>query len=107
MNSEIKELIDQYIKEFNNQEIVKKFFVLQNLIENSYEINLLRENLKKSQKDLALSINNKELHKIKLQEYLEAKNCLENNPYVVNYNLLQEEIYHEIVILQEKLNIEL
>lgn len=107
MNSKIEELIDQYIKEFNNQEIVKKFFVLQNFIENSDEIKLIRENLKKSQKDLALSINNKKLHEIKLQEYLEAKNRFENSPYVVNYNLLQEEIYQQILILQEKLNIEL
>lgn len=107
MNNQIKQLIDQYIDEFNNQEIVKKFFILQNFIENSDDIKLLREKLKKSQKDLALSINNKKLHQIKLQEYLEAKNCFENNPYVVNYNLLQEEIYQELVILQQKLNIKL
>ena len=57
MNDDLKDALDKYIDTFLNQEEVKQYFVLEKEIENSQEINILRENLKNSQKALALSIN--------------------------------------------------
>ena len=57
MTKEIKALLDEYIEVFLNQDIVKKYFVLEEKINNSPRLNSLQSEMKKAQKDLALSLN--------------------------------------------------
>ena len=57
MNKEIKELIDAYIDEFLKQDIVKNYFALEKTIIESEYLSNLQNEMKKAQKDLALSLN--------------------------------------------------
>ena len=103
MNSELQNLIDQYIDKFLSQEKVKQYFLLENMINNSEEIKLLRENLKNSQKALALSINDETLHQQRLIEYNNAKKAFDEHPVICNYNLLKEEIYLKLKDLEKEI----
>ena len=103
MNSELQNLIDLYIDKFLSQEKVKQYFLLEEMINNSEEIKLLRENLKQSQKALALSINDEKLHSVRLIEYHNAKKAFDEHPIVCNYNVLKEEIYLKLKDLEMKI----
>lgn len=103
MNSELTSLIDEYIEKFLSQTKVKQYFILEEQINNSEEIKLLQENLKKSQKELALSINNEKLHQEKLIEYNKNKKAFDEHPLVCNYNLLKEEIYLKLKEFEMKI----
>ena len=104
MNDDLKDALDKYIDTFLNQEEVKQYFALEKEIENSQEINILRENLKNSQKALALSINDKVKHEESLIKYNIAKDAFDNNPIVNNYNVIKEDIYNKLMDLQDKIN---
>ena len=102
MNSEIKSLLDEYIKAFLNQEVVKKYFSLEKAINESDKLNNLQEEMKKAQKDLALSLNDgtyseKKEHLLKLQDEFY------NDPMIINYHLLQDEIMHMLKNLKDKI----
>lgn len=103
MNSDIKEIIDLYIEKFLSQEEVKKYFILEKKINDSEEIKLLKENLKQSQKNLALSINDNDKYQENLKIYLEAKKAFESNPLIINYNSIKESIYFELKSLEKKI----
>lgn len=103
MDKEINLLIDQYIDKFLSQEIVKQYFLLEKQINESQEIKKLQDDLRQSQKSLALSINDNELHKQKLIEYQECKRKFEENPIICNYNILKEEIYLKLKELENKI----
>lgn len=103
MNKDLKDLIDDYIKEFLSQEEVKKYFILENQINNSSEISFLRENLKNSQKDLALSLNDEEKYSINLVRYKQAKESFESNPLITNYNSIKKDIYLKLKNLETKI----
>lgn len=104
MNKDLQTKLDEFIKAFLDQDIVKQYFALEKKISNDESLLKLQEDLKIAQKNLALSINDNLKHKENLKIYLSLKNELENNPMVVNYNLLKEEIYNRLKNLQEKLN---
>ena len=102
MTKEIKALLDEYIEAFLNQDIVKKYFVLEEKINNSPRLNSLQSEMKKAQKDLALSLNDgtyseKKAFLLKLQDEFY------NDPLVVNYHLLQEEIINMINELKSEI----
>ena len=102
MTKEIKALLDEYIEVFLNQDIVKKYFVLEEKINNSPRLNSLQSEMKKAQKDLALSLNDgtyseKKAFLLKLQDEFY------NDPLVVNYHLLQEEIINMINELKSEI----
>lgn len=104
MNKDLQDVLDKYIDTFLNQEEVKQYFILEKEIENSQEINNLRENLKNCQKALALSINDKVKHEEGLIKYNLAKDAFDNNPIVNNYNIIKEDIYNKLKDLQDKIN---
>lgn len=104
MNKDLQDVLDKYIDTFLNQEEVKQYFILEKEIENSQEINNLRENLKNCQKTLALSINDKVKHEEYLIKYNLAKDAFDNNPIVNNYNIIKEDIYNKLKDLQDKIN---
>ena len=104
MNKDLQDVLDKYIDTFLNQEEVKQYFILEKEIENSQEINNLRENLKNCQKALALSINDNVKHEECLIKYNLAKDDFDNNPIVNNYNIIKEDIYNKVKDLQDKIN---
>lgn len=104
MNKDLQDVLDKYIDTFLNQEEVKQYFILEKEIENSQEINNLRENLKNCQKALALSINDNVKHEECLIKYNLAKDDFDNNPIVNNYNIIKEDIYNKLKDLQDKIN---
>ena len=104
MNKDLQDVLDKYIDTFLSQEEVKQYFILEKEIENSQEINNLRENLKNCQKALALSINDKVKNEECLIKYNLAKDDFDNNPIVNNYNIIKEDIYNKLKDLQDKIN---
>lgn len=103
MDSEIKVLLDLYIDKFLNKDIVKKYFALEKAINNSSELNSLQNEMKEYQKKVALSLNNKEEYIKNKQHLINIQKEFYENPLVVNYHLLQEEIYEKLKTLQEEL----
>lgn len=103
MNNEIKELIDAYIDEFLKQDIVKKYFALEKTINESEYLSNLQNEMKKAQKELALSINDGS-YQSKKEKFLKLQDAFYNDPHVVNYHLLQDEIYKKICELKTKIN---
>ena len=102
MDNNLKKLIDEYIDEFLNQDIVKQYFALEESINNSLYLQTLQDKMKKAQKDLALSIND-DTYSEKKRLFLSLQDEFYNNPMVVNYRLLQEEIYSQISLFKSKL----
>ena len=103
MNKEIKELIDAYIDEFLKQDIVKKYFALEKTINESEYLSNLQNEMKKAQKDLALSLNDGS-YLSKKEKLIKLQDEFYNDPHVVNYHLLQDEIYKMLIEFKSKIN---
>lgn len=103
MNKEIKELIDAYIDEFLNQDIVKKYFALEKAINESEHLSKLQMEMKSAQKDLALSLNDGS-YLAKKEKLIKLQDEFYNDPHVINYHLLQDEIYKMLIEFKSKIN---
>lgn len=104
MNSELKEKLDEFIKDFLEVKEVKQYLLLKEEIVNSQELKDLQLKLKKSQKKMALSLGTSTYEQNK-SKYLELKNKYENHPLVVNFNVMQEEVGYLLKNLENKLKI--
>lgn len=104
MNSELKEKLDEFIKDFLEVKEVKQYLLLKEEIVNSQELKDLQLKLKKSQKEMALSLGTSSYEQNK-SKYLELKNKYENHPLVVNFNVMQEEVGYLLKNLENKLKI--
>ena len=104
MNSELKEKLDEFIKDFLEVKEVKQYLLLKEEIVNSQELKDLQLKLKKSQKEMALSLGTSTYEQNK-SKYLELKNKYENHPLVVNFNVMQEEVGYLLKNLENKLKI--
>ena len=104
MNSELKEKLDEFIKDFLEVKEVKQYLLLKEEIVNSQELKDLQLKLKKSQKKMALSLGTSS-YKQNKSKYLELKNKYENHPLVVNFNVMQEEVSYLLKTLENKLKI--
>ena len=102
MNSELKEKLDEFIKDFLEVKEVKQYLLLKEEIVNSQELKDLQLKLKKSQKEMALSLGTSSYEQNK-SKYLELKNKYENHPLVVNFNVMQEEVSYLLKTLENKL----
>jgi cell fate (sporulation/competence/biofilm development) regulator YmcA (YheA/YmcA/DUF963 family) len=102
MTNELKTLLDGYIEAFLDQDIVKKYFILEEKINNSCRLNELQQEMKKAQKDLALSLNDG-TYSEKKEVLIKLQDEFYNDPLVVNYHLLQEEIINKLNELKEKI----
>lgn len=102
MNRELKNDIDEFIDRFLNEPSIRQFLLIKKQIEEDSEIIILHDNLKKSQKEMALSLgtNSYELNK---KRYLKYKEEYDNHPLIVNYNVLQEEVDYLLNELKDKL----
>ena len=104
MNSELKEKLDEFIKDFLEVKEVKQYLLLKDELMNSLEIKSLQQDLKQSQKNMALSLGTSTYEQNK-SKYLELKNKYENHPLVVNFNVMQEEVGYLLKNLENKLKI--
>lgn len=104
MNSELKEKLDEFIKDFLEVKEVKQYLLLKDELMNSLEIKSLQQDLKQSQKNMALSLGTSTYEQNK-SKYLELKNKYENHPLVVNFNVMQEEVSYLLKNLENKLKI--
>jgi len=104
MDEKLKKIIDEYCDAFFNQEKVKKYLALEKSINNSKEIIEKQNNLKTAQKKLALSISDTKKHSQALIDYNKAKKDFDEDPLIVNYQLIKEDILNDIKRLKEKLD---
>ncbi len=104
MNSELKEKLDEFIKDFLEVKEVKQYLLLKDELMNSLEIKSLQEDLKQSQKNMALSLGTSTYEENK-KKYLRLKEKYENHPLVINFNVMQEEVSYLLDELQNKLQI--
>lgn len=104
MNQELKTLLDQYIDTFLNQDLVKKYFVLQDQINNSPRLIAMQKELKNAQKQLALSLGKDNYSQMK-ENFLNLQKEFYQDPIINNYMLLEKEIYEQLKSLQDKLNV--
>lgn len=102
MNKELQDKLDEFINDFLNVPSVKQYLLLKEEIASSKEIELLKENLKNSQKNMALSLGKPEYNTNK-ELYLKAKEEYENHPLIINYNVLIEEVRYLLDELKDKL----
>ena len=102
MNSELKEKIDLFINDFLEVKEVKQYLLLKQEITNSREIRELENKLKRSQKNMALSLGTS-LYEQNKNEYLESKSKYDNHPLIVNFNIVQEEVGYLLKSFKEKL----
>ena len=102
MNSELKEKLDEFIKDFLEVKEVKQYLLLKDELMNSLEIKSLQEDLKQSQKNMALSLGTSTYEENK-KKYLMIKDKYEKHPLVVNFNVMQEEVSYLLKTLENKL----
>ena len=102
MNKEIQERLDEFINSFLEEREVKQFLLLKDELSKSKEIEMLKEEVKTSQKEMALSMGT-DLYQKKKDYYLAKKREYENHPLVVNYNTLKEEVDYLINELVDKI----
>ena len=102
MNKEIQERLDEFINSFLEEREVKQFLLLKDELSKSKEIEMLKEEVKTSQKEMALSMGTN-LYQKKKDYYLAKKREYENHPLVVNYNTLKEEVDYLINELVDKI----
>lgn len=103
MDKDLQNKIDTFIEDFLNVPEVKQFLLIKKEIEVSEEFKKLKEGLKSSQKKMALSVGTKDYDENK-KAYLLCKEEYDNNPLVVNYNALQEEVSYLLEELKSKFN---
>ncbi len=102
MDSELKNKIDSFIDEFLKEPSIKQFLLLKKQIEEDDEIISLRERLKKSQKEMALSLGTN-LYESNKDKYNELKMEYDNHPLIVNYYVLKDEVDYLLNELKDKL----
>lgn len=103
MDKEVRDRLDQFINDFLNVKEVKQFLLIKEEISHSEELTLLKEKLKLSQKDMALSIGKKDYNE-KKDNYFQTKKEYENHPLIVNYNVLLDEVNYLLTELKNKLS---
>ena len=84
------------------KDMEKAVLILEEKINNSCRLNELQQEMKKAQKDLALSLNDG-TYSEKKEVLIKLQDEFYNDPLVVNYHLLQEEIINKLNELKEKI----
>ncbi|MGN1295910.1 MAG: YlbF family regulator [Bacilli bacterium] len=102
MNKELKSKLDEFIAFFLEVKEVKQFLLLKDELSSSKEIENLKEEVKKAQKEMALSLGTSS-YKEKKAYYLSKKREYESHPLIVNYEMLKEEVNYLVDELVDKL----
>jgi cell fate (sporulation/competence/biofilm development) regulator YmcA (YheA/YmcA/DUF963 family) len=102
MDKELQNYLDQFIENFLNVKEVKQYLFLKEEITHSEELITLENEVKKAQKEMALSINKPEYQE-KKNQYFALKEKYDQHPLIVNYYVEQKEVMYLLDELQASL----
>ena len=76
----------------SNEPLVKEYLSLKNQIENSKELSSLKAEIVTHEKAMTLNMNNDEIYFKEKAIYEELKAKFDNNPLVINFSNVSEEL---------------
>lgn len=100
----IEQLLEEVKTELYNEDLVKEFFRLKQIIENDSEINSLSKEVNFHQRKMCENQNNDEIYFKEKALYEEALNKLENNPIYINFQEVKSEINKLLIDIRDFLS---
>lgn len=104
MDKELQAYLDRFIEEFTSDPLIKQYLLVKEEIEQSETIRKRKEELTKAKKDLALSLG-KENYEERKRVYLSLQKEWDEDPLLVNYNVLKEEVDAVVRELKRELDL--
>lgn len=104
MDKELQAVLDRFIEEFTSDPLIKQYLLVKEEIERSERIRKRKEELNSAKKDLALSLG-KENYEEKKSVYLSLQKEWDEDPLIVNYNVLKEEVDAVVRELKRELDL--
>ncbi len=104
MDKELQAYLDRFIEEFTSDPLIKQYLLVKEEIERSERIRKRKEELNSAKKDLALSLG-KENYEEKKSVYLSLQKEWDEDPLIVNYNVLKEEVDAVVRELKRELDL--
>ena len=100
----LDELISSISDELKQEECVKQYFYYKNIVDNDEELKQLDSDVRFHQKEMCKNKNNPEVFEKEKALYEELKNKLDNNPILINYQIVREEVYSILVDIKNVLS---
>ena len=94
MNDNLLDLVNKVKEQIDNEPIVQEFFRLKKIVENDAEIASFTEKMHYHERQMTLNMNNNEIYFKEKEEFEKYKSLLDNNPILVDYNNVCEEVYN-------------
>lgn len=91
MTKEMKAIIDDFLDNFKNLDIVKNYLMIKRKLKNDEKFLNLKNQKKNLQKELALSINSDNYSIVK-EKFLQVENEYNNYPLYLNYLSYEQEV---------------
>lgn len=104
MDKELQAYLDRFIEEFKNDPLIRQYLLVKEEIEGSERIKKMEEDLNQAKKDLALSLG-KETYEAKKKTYLSLQKAWDEDPLIVNYGVLKDEVDAVIRELKRELDL--
>lgn len=102
--NKIDELISSISEELKEEEYVKQYFSLKNIIDNNPEYKRLDSEMKFHQKEMCKNKKNPEVFEKEKALYEELKNKLDTDPVLINYQIAKDEVYSLLVEIKQVLS---
>ena len=102
--TDISLLIKNAKEALYENELVKEFFRLRELVLNNEEINELSKEVKYHEKEMTNHMNNDEVYFKEKALYESYKNKLDNHPLMVDFNIISNEVYDLLLEVKSILN---
>lgn len=102
--NDIEILLKEVKESLHNNETVKEYFRLKEIIEHDEEIKQLEKDIRHHQKKMCEYQNNDELYFKEKAIYEELSNKLESNPVYVNFNEVKSEINTLLIDIRDFLS---
>ncbi len=90
--NEINEALSRLKTTLYEDELIKEYFRVKDLVFNDPYLLKLEETLKELQKEITKNVLNEVKHKELTKEYQKCKEDYDSHPYVVNYNSLLSDV---------------
>ena len=100
----LDELISSINDELKQEECVKQYFYYKNIIENDESLKQLDIEMRFHQKEMCKNKNNPEVYSKEKTLYEELKNKFDNNPVLINYQIVKDEVYSILVDIKNVLS---
>ena len=95
--SDFDKTLNEFKEELFNEQCVKEYFYYRNLVDKDESIKKLDEEVRFHQKEMCKNKDNNELYFKEKVLYEELKNKLDNNPILINYQIVREEVFSLLV----------